>query len=243
MKLYTDVIRQMEALLPAQPDFSAPYRSDDCAEAGDKNAILFRSDTAYELGGSGKPGVSSVVFGDLTSPCDEVLVYGNDLCELTQDMPFAHLTFVQLKDGSEEALRYEQLKDIGFRLFQLYPKGYHIRISPSSCREQVRVASSALRQSPPLSFYNVGCSLIRLLKEHEDVRCVKTVFVTGAGVDYAALAALARKAKQITDAVQSTLQLNTLDCASCKMKPICDEVEGLRELHFKKEEEKKTHGT
>ena len=43
------------------------------------------------------------------------------------------------------------------------------------------------------------------------------------------------KAKRITDAVQSTLQLDGLDCASCKMKPICDEIDGLRELHFRKE--------
>jgi hypothetical protein len=34
------------------------------------------------------------------------------------------------------------------------------------------------------------------------------------------------------------LQLSELDCASCKLKPICDEVEGLRELHMKKEKEK-----
>ena len=42
-----------------------------------------------------------------------------------------------------------------------------------------------------------------------------------------------QKVKKITDAVHSTLQLSELDCASCKMKPVCDEVEGMRELHFK----------
>ena len=152
MKLFHDVLQQMRALLPEQPALSAAYRSDLCAESGDKNAILFRSDTAYELGGSGKPGVSSVLFGEIDASQDEVLVYGKDLCELTQDTAFAHLTIVQLKEHSEEDLRYEQLKEIGFRLFQLYPKGYHIRISPSAGREQVRVAKDALAGPAPEPF-------------------------------------------------------------------------------------------
>ena len=84
---------------------------------------------------------------------------------------------------------------------------------------------------------------IRLLKAHGDTACVKTVFITDPQVDLSALTALAHKAKQITEAVQHTLEMNSLDCASCKMKPICDEVDGLRALHFKKEEERKSHGT
>ena len=241
MKLFDEVIAQMRACLPESPDLSSEYSPTLCAPEGDKNAILFRGDMAYELGGSGKASVSSVLFCELPDENDEVLVYGKDLYALTSDTPFAHLTFVQLKDGREEQLRYEQLKTIGFCLFQLYPQGYHIRISPSAGKEQVRVAKTALTANPPLSFLNVGCSLIRLLKTQPEVAAVKTVFITAETVDYASLAALARKAKQITDAVQHTLEESSLDCASCKMKPICDEVEGLRELHFKKEKERKPH--
>ena len=86
---------------------------------------------------------------------------------------------------------------------------------------------------------NVGCSLIRAFKENDDVEAVRTVFITKKDFNYRELSALAQKAKRITDAVHSTLQLSELDCASCKMKPVCDEVEGLRELHFKKEKEKR----
>lgn len=243
MKLFHDVIQQMNALLPESPDRFAAYRSDLCAESGDKNAILFRSDTAFELGGSGKPGVSCVLFGEIDSSEDEVLVYGKDLWELTEDTAFAHVTVVQLKAECDEDLRYEQLKEIGFRLFQLYPRGYHIRISPSAGREQVRVAKDVLQGPSPLSFVNVGCSLIRLLREHEDVTRVRTIFITGDRIDYTALAALSRKARSITEAVEHTLQLGELDCASCKMKPICDEVDGLRELHVKREKENRNHGT
>ncbi len=238
MKIFAEVTEKIMALLPEFADKSVLYDEKLCAENGDKNAILFRSDMAYELGGSGKASVSSIVFTNLPSVQDEVFLYGPDLSEIKRDTPFAHLTFVSLKQKNDEELTCEQLKNIGFTAFQIYPMGYHIRISPSASKEQVRVAKASLHSENPLSFMNIGCSLIEAFKKNDDVEAVRTVFITKEDFNYRALSDLAMKAKKITDAVHSTLQLDELDCSSCKMKPICDEVEGLRELHLKKEREK-----
>ena len=121
MKLFHDVLQQMRALLPEQPALSAAYRSDLCAESGDKNAILFRSDTAYELGGSGKSGVSSVLFGEIDASQDEVLVYGKDLCELTQDTAF-EAQFARNDEGIEQAV-----------------EGRMFTLSPNPARDEVTV--------------------------------------------------------------------------------------------------------
>ena len=145
MKIFADVTEKMISLLPEVADKSALYSDELCAEKGDKNAILFRSDTAYELGGNGKTSVGSIVFTDLPSMQDEVILYGPDLSEINEDIPFAHLTFVSLKQKNDEELTCEQLKNIGFTAFQIYPKGYHIRISPSASKEQVRVAKTVLQ--------------------------------------------------------------------------------------------------
>lgn len=238
MKIFDEVTEQMLSLLPETVDKSVLFDPSLCAQNGDKNAILFRSDTAYELGGSGKESVSSIVFTNMPSGKDEVLLYGPDLNEINKDIPFAHLTFVSLRQKNDEELTYEQLKNIGFTVFQLYPKRYHIRISPSASKEQVRVAKAAVYSKQPLSFMNIGCSLIEEFKKNDDIEAVRTVFITKEDFNYRALSDLAVKVRKITDAVHSTLQLDELDCASCKMKPICDEVEGLRELHLKKEKEK-----
>jgi hypothetical protein len=238
MKIFAEVTDEMLSLLPDKADKSIIYDAELCAENGEKNEILFRGDTAYELGGGGKNSVCSTVFSDMSSLCDEVLLYGPDLDEITEDISFAHLTFVKLKNKNEEELTYEMLKDIGFTTFRLYPKGYHIRISPSASKEQVRVAKSVIKTESPLSFINIGCNLIRAFKENNDVESVRTIFITKEDFDYRRLSGFAQKAKKITDAVHGTLKLDELDCASCKMKPICDEVEGLRELHLKKEKEK-----
>lgn len=238
MKIFDEVTDKILSLLPDEADKSVLYDAQLCAENGEKNAILFRSDTAYELGGGGKISAFSIVFSDLPSVRDEVVLYGPDLNDITEDISFAHLIFVKLKNKNEEELTFEMLKDISFTAFQLYPEGYHIRISPSASKEQVRVAKSVVNSENPLSFMNIGCNLIRAFKENNDVEAVKTVFITKKDFDYRRTSDYAQKVKRITDAVHSTLQLDELDCASCKMKPVCDEVEGLRELHLKKEKEK-----
>lgn len=239
MKIFAEITEKIISLLPDVADKSVLFDDSLCAENGDKNAILFRSDTAYELGGSGKASVCSIVFADFLPMQDEVILYGPDLSEINTDISFAHLIFVSLKQKNDEDLTYEQLKNIGFTAFQIYPKGYHIRISPSASKEQVRVSKDVLQSDQPLSFLNVGCSLIRAFKENDDVEAVRTVFITKKDFNYRELSALAQKAKRITDAIHSTLQLSEIDCASCKMKPVCDEVEGLRELHFKMEKERR----
>ncbi len=235
MRLYDDVLRQIRSLLPATPTKRALYAPSKCAPEGEKDRILFRADTAYELGGGGKPGAEAVVFADIPERRSETLLYGPDLTEIAGDVPFGHITVVELKEDDEAALSSERLKTVGFTVFQLYPEGYHIRVSPAASREQVRVAKAALQKKPPLSFINVGNSLIKAFLRQPDVNSVQTIFLTDPGIDYKALSVLAAKAKKITDAVQSTLQMDELDCASCKMKPVCDEIDGLRELHFQKE--------
>ena len=83
MKLYEELIAAIRALLPDTPDKSCAFDPALCAPPGNKNAILFRSDMAYELGGSGKQSVNCTLFGAVPDGKDEVALYGKDLCELT----------------------------------------------------------------------------------------------------------------------------------------------------------------
>ena len=53
--------------------------------------------------------------------------------------------------------------------------------------------------------------------------------------DYAALTRNAKTVKDITMSLTKILEGMPTDCGSCNLKAICDEVEGMRELHFGKE--------
>ena len=234
MNLFDDCIRRLWELLPGEADKRAAFSPELAAPEGDKNAILFRDETAFELGGGGNPAACGFLFGDLPPGPDEIRLWGPDLSELRGDTPYAHFTVVELKADAKEALYAETLKEIAFKAYQLSPAGFHIRVSPSAGREQARVSKEALGKTPPLSLMNVGSSLIRLLKLHPAVGRVTTVYATRAELDHAAFAALARKSKQIANALESAYGMNELDCAACSMKPVCDEIEGLRELHAKR---------
>lgn len=64
---------------------------------------------------------------------------------------------------------------------------------------------------------------------------VKLIFVTAPDADFKALQAAAKTTKDITLTLAKILEGMPTDCGSCNLKPICDEVEGMKELHFGKE--------
>ena len=56
--------------------------------------------------------------------------------------------------------------------------------------------------------------------------------ITDPKADYAALQAAAKKASAVTGTLTHILEGLPTDCSICALKDICDEVEGMKELHF-----------
>lgn len=232
MKIYNGQIEKAEKLLKPLPFRKFQFNAADCRENGEKSTVIFRNETAFELGSMGKQSVCSVMFSDENRVKDEVLLYGKDIGELNSDSSFAHIVTVGLDSSlSEEDFLYEELKDIEFAVFRISPVGYCVTLSPMSGREQVRVSKKAVENG--LSFYNIGCSYIEEFKKNPMVKSISVCFVTDPDFDYRAMKLIADGVNKITGALTSRFKNTELDCASCSMKAICDEVEGLRELHFK----------
>ena len=61
------------------------------------------------------------------------------------------------------------------------------------------------------------------------------IFITTDDADYAGMRADAKKTRDITMTLSKILEGMATDCHSCSLREICDEVEGLKELHFGKE--------
>ena len=58
------------------------------------------------------------------------------------------------------------------------------------------------------------------------------IFMTDPSIDYAKLKALAKKSADVTGTLTHILEGLPTDCSVCALKDICDEVEGMKELHF-----------
>lgn len=239
MDLYNSIIEKTEALLGASAPKCYEYSEDKAWEDAGSNQLIMMKDSAFELGGDGKPAVnySCVTTGGFVEK-DEIVVYGRDLSEIGESSPFARIAIVEVaplqgegEDDTEPVFR--EIQDIDFVKYHVYPKGYMGRTSSDSFREQVRISKEAVRKG--ISFEKVGCDYIRKYKENPNIKAVKLIFVTAADAKYDELLKNARTVADITKTLSKILEGMPTDCHSCNLKEICDEVEGLKELHFGKE--------
>lgn len=240
MELYNSIIRKVEEQLGSSTPRRWAYDPDRAWEDGGSFELVMLRDAAYELGGGDRPAVNFTCV--TTSPQlvdrDEILLYGPDLSELKGDSPYARIALLRVgdiesddEDDTEQAFR--AIQDMDFVKYRVFPRGYMIRTSSESSREQVRLSRDALKRG--IRFASVGCDFIRQYKRDPNVLAVKLLFITAPDVDYAALQREASTVRDITMSLSKILEGIPTDCGSCSLKPICDEVEGMRELHFGKE--------
>lgn len=113
-----------------------------------------------------------------------------------------------------------------------------MRVSASRNRESVRIGREALAKG--LDFTKTGNRMITAFHRHPEVEAVELYYVTEDSFDYKELEKNTKEAEEITKTIDHILKNVIMDCKACSLQKVCDEVEGLRELHFKKEREK--HG-
>ena len=232
MELYNPIIREVEALAGASTPKRYAYDPAEAWEDTGAFELVMLRDAAFELGGSGK---SAVNFTCVTSssnlvPGDEIVVCGPDLDELNGDSHYARIALLRVgdiesddEDDTEQAFR--AIQDMDFVKYHVFPKGYMIRTSSESSREQVRISREAVQKGMTFRQY----------KRNPHILAVKLLFITAPEADYAALTRDAKTVKDITMSLTKILEGMPTDCGSCNLKAICDEVEGMRELHFGKE--------
>jgi len=233
MELYNSLIRDTKALLEKGTPRVWNYRPGDAWKDIGSSELVLQKDAAYELGASGKGSANYVLFtssAELVKE-DRVLLYGQDLGEIGGPVDFARIVLLRVGvlDGDDEAV-YRILKDIEFAKYHVYPEGYMVRMSPESYREQVRVSKQAIRKG--ISFRGIGASYIREYKKDPNVLNATVIFVTAPGYDFGAMKDLAKKSSDVTNTLTHILEGLPTDCSVCALKDICDEVEGMKELHF-----------
>ena len=239
MELYNSIIEKVNGHLGSSAPKKYAYNPDKTWEDVGGNQLIMMKESAYELGGDNKPAVNyACISSDDYVTEDEIWVYGKDLNEISGSVSFARIVLVKvdsLKGEGEEDTEplFRAIQDIDFVKYHVYPKGYMIRSSSDSFREQVRVSKDAVKKG--ISFEQVGNSYIKEYKKNPNVLAVRVIFATVDDADYAEMRKDAKKVRDITKTLSKILEGMATDCHSCSLKEICDEVEGLKELHFGKE--------
>lgn len=233
MELYNSLINDTKTFLEKGTPKIWDYSERDCWKDIGSSELVMQRDAAFELGASGKGSANYVLFSSNAEYVskDQILLYGPDLTEIRTDTDFARIVLLRvglLDDDNEKV--YRILKDIEFAKYHVYPEGYMVRISPENYREQIRVSRQAIRQG--ISFRKIGASYIRAYKKDDNVLNATVIFVTAPGFDYKGMKETAKKANDITNTLTTILEGLPTDCSVCSLKGICDEVEGMKELHF-----------
>lgn len=234
MKLYDENIKSILTELEDKPLKKLDTVNANWEDVGDHNLIL-RADMAYELGGGTYSAVSAMAVTANTEfvNADEVYLLGPDLSEIKADQPYARIAIVRVAEdslGDGNAL-YNAIRKIEYVRYHINPEGYMTRISASNGREPVRVSSEAIKKG--LGFAQVGNLFLEKYHENKNIEAVKLIFITDPDFDYKLLSEQSKHLEDITGTIDHIFKNVTMDCGSCSLQQICDEVEGLRELHFK----------
>ena len=233
MELYNSLIKDTHAQLDGLSAKVWDYSPADCWTDVGSSELVLQRDSAYEMGAMGKGSANYVLFtssSELVNK-DQVILYGPDMGQIKGDCDFARIVLLRVGvlDDDDEAV-YRTLKDIEFAKYHVYPEGYMVRMSPESSREQIRVSKKALAKG--ISFRSVGASYVAEYKKDANVLNATVIFITDPKADYASLQAAAKKASAVTGTLTHILEGLPTDCSICALKDICDEVEGMKELHF-----------
>lgn len=203
--------------------------TEDLLEDVGKNNMVFSNESAYELGA-----LKSLSF-DLPSSSyidkDEILLLGKDLNQIKNDTSFIRITLLNVKEDKElkgDQL-YDRLEKIKFTKYRVSPIGYMLRTATGN-HEKVRVS----KETSKSSFSQIGSAYIKAYHLLPFVNHVKIIFITEDNDLFEKLSLIGKRKDEITQAIDHILKgMLTNDCGSCSVKELCDEVQGLREIHNK----------
>ena len=226
MVLFDNEIKELLSLLN-NLDLKELDIVDDLIEDVGNNNMIFKSDSAYELGSD-----KSLSFELSTSDIDikdKLYLCGNDLNRIDADTDFIRITLLNVRDDklSGNGL-YDRLEQIKLVKYKVSPKGYMLRTSVGN-KERVRV-SKDLKENGNFSL--IGSAYLKEYKKLSYVNNVTIIFIVGKCILYDDLLRLANKKKEISDALDHILKgMVVNDCDACSVKDLCDEVQELREIH------------
>lgn len=227
MVLYDGFINRLSELVEDKKELS---RSTKELQSGSKNDIIFGRDTAFELGGSQKPCVSTLAVSSDMHFSNKAYLVGRDLPQITGDSPFGKIVLVEIDEQTDDDTAFNTVKELEQIKYKFYVRDFMTRASALNMREQIRVGKNAVKSG--VSFADYGQKLIDTFLQNEKVKSVEVVFLTDFD-GYKELNSVAEKIKETTSALNHILDNVMFDCSTCNLKPICDEVEGMKELHQK----------
>lgn len=237
MKLYDSIIK---TVLDETKKAGVVEITDDAKEAWPVNSsseLVMQRDSAFEFGGGTNPSVNyTLVTTEGFVEEDGIFLVGSDIPDIDSDNPFARIVILETEEIGESEEAYNAIRNMEFARYHVFPQGYMVRVSSQSNQEQVRISNEA--KAKGINFAAVGKAYIDKYRAIEHVKNVRVIFITKKDV-VESLSEYAKKADDITKSLTHIFDGLATDCGHCDFKKVCDEVEGMKEMHLGMAKKKK----
>ncbi len=196
----------------------------------ESSELVMQRESAFELGGGTTPSVNyTLVSTENFIDEDGIFLVGDDIKDISSDNAFARIVILKIDDIGESEEAHDAIRNMEFARYHVFPKGYMVRVSSMSNREQVRVSKDAIKRG--INFAAVGRAYIEKYKAIKQVKNVRVIFITKKEL-VESLSGYAKKADDITKSLTHIFDGLDADCGHCDFKKVCDEVEGMKEMHL-----------
>ena len=234
MFLFDDLIRKADSLCSGYDSRTLPVDLEK-KYIENENQIIFNDDKAFELGGNPFRGVSLEFLTDQEFD-DAIYLYGEDIPLLKKNQSYARITIANIdheKIGKGNVL-YGNIRKFDYVKYHFALDGVMVRESTINRKESLVVSKMALKKGKA-DFTSLGSYFITKYKSLPFIRNVRMVFVTLPEFDYASLSDIVTKGENITKALDHLMNKVKMDCHSCSLQVICNEVEKKVQEDFVKE--------
>ena len=194
--------------------------------------LILEREKQIELGREPNTGLEYTLITEADSEQeDSVRLIGPDLYQMgCTEGCFGKIVFLKTT-GINETDPFRQIKQLENMKYKMAFDGYMTRMSAEGHRENIRISKTAANHG--ISLERIGYSIIKEYKKNPLVKGVQIVFITADKGYFPQLLSLAKEADAVTNAMNKLKDYFSMDCQHCGLKPVCDTVEGMRELHQK----------
>ncbi len=204
----------------------------DSWEMKKNSDYILDSETALELGSTSVKNASITLCTCEKNFQDKIIVIGNDIQKLSGKVEnFAKVVMVSLESIDDENELFRRVKSASRARLGINFKGTMLKATSTESLECFRISKDAYKKGINLSI--VGSALINKIKQQEGVKNVQVYYIVDNKKLSDDIINYQDKVNQATAALNHVFDGMELDCGSCAIKEVCDEVEGMRDSHKK----------
>lgn len=236
MNIYDELINNIESLLNNYQ--IKEYRCIDKNFKEEPNQIIFKNDVKFELGKAPLYALSGCFLTSKKFDNDSILLIGDELNEIDKDYNYARIVICSIDDSKLENSNqlYQSIRKVDYSRYHLNLDGVNTRVSFLNKCESLLISKNYIKNKG--SFQDLGSYMISVYKRNEIVKNCKMIFINKKDFPYSKIEKLISRGENITKTLDHLINKVKMDCHSCSLQVVCNEVEKKVQEDFKEKNNK-----